>query len=88
LERRPLAHTVRVMFIYSRILIEEKVMRAEMLSVQLIWIHISLHLLIYLFKFLYRIHLAVNVVRQTELSTLHRQGGRWRKKKKKIEVQK
>lgn len=38
------------MFIYSRILTEEKigkVMRAEMFSVQLIWIHISLHLLIY-----------------------------------------
>lgn len=63
------------MFIYSRILTKEnkgKVRRAEMLSVQLIWIHISLHFLIYLFKmFLYRTLLAVNV----ELSALCRQGG-------------
>lgn len=63
-------------------------MRAEMLSVQLIWIHISLHLLIYLFKFLYRILSAVNFDSQTELSALYRQGGRWRKKeRKKIKVQ-
>lgn len=60
-------------------------MRAEMFPVQLIWIHISLHLLIYLFKFLYRILLAINVDSQTELSALYRQGERW--KKKKFEVQ-
>lgn len=44
------------MFIYSRILTKEKkgkVRRAETLSVQLIWIHISLHFLIYLFKIFY-----------------------------------
>lgn len=46
---------LRVMFIYSRILTKKKgkVMRAEMSSVQLIWIHISLHFLIYLFKFFF-----------------------------------
>lgn len=87
-------HTVRVMFIYSRILTEEnkgEVMIAEMFSVQLIWIHISLHLLIYLFKsfffffFLYRILLAVNVARPTELSALCRQGGRRRRKKTEVQ---
>lgn len=79
-----LGNTVRVMFIYSRILTKKKgkVMRAEMFSVQLIWIHISLHFLIYLFKFLYRTLLAVNVDSPTELSALCRQGGRWEGKKK------
>lgn len=37
-----------------------------------------------LFKFLYRILLAVNVDNQKELSALYRQGERWKKKKKKV----
>lgn len=61
-------------------------MIAEMFSIQLIWIHISLHFLIYLFKFLYRTLLAVNVDSPTELSAICRQGVQWGKKRPKYKM--